>query len=289
MKTISRDAVMLSHSRPVRIHPFSNHGGYPAHGHEFHEICLITGGSALHRSTDGDKPLKKGSVIVTAPGQIHAFVRPRSLCGVNVYYLAPWLLSEPMVSAEQRLVLLFMGTLLFPEKHSDSANVFKLSSQTLDKCIALMDAISSEQDSGAASLFAVKLLFLQFLHMLSREAGEPSGGVFANARLEVLCVLKEVERCVRENAVFSVGETALKAHCSTGHLHRIFTGVCGTPPMAYYQRRRMQHAADLILNPDISLTEVAHRIGCADSAHFSRTFRRQIGMSPREYRAKYLH
>lgn len=287
MRTISRESVKLGHFRPVRVHPFSNHGGYPAHGHEFHEICLITGGTALHCSTDSERLLHKGSVIVIAPGQIHGFLQPRNLCGVNSYYLAPWLLSEPMVSSEQRLVQLFLGTLLFPEKQSAAASVFELSASTCNSAVSLLGQIVAEYKAAVPSLFAIKLLFLKFLHELSREVGEPSDGIFANARMEVITVIEEVERCVRENSAFCVETIARCVPCSTGHLHRIFTQTCGASPMAYYQRRRMQHAANLILNSNTSMTEIAHRIGCADSAHFSRAFRKQTGMSPREYRAKH--
>lgn len=287
MRTISRDAVKLGHGCPVRVHPFSNHGGYPAHDHEFHEICLITRGRAEHDSLDGGRMLRKGSVVVTAPGQVHGFARPRGLCGVNVYYLAPWLLSEPMVIHERRLVLLFLGAALFPGKEWRAAVTFELSSHACARAQALLQEISAEYEAAGPSLFAIKLLFLKFLHELSREAGEPRGGTLMHSRPEVWGTIRRIEHCVQENRRFSVAELERAAGCSAGHLHRLFHESTGSSPMAYYQRRRMQHAANLILNPRYSLTEVAYLVGCADSAHFSRCFRRQMKISPREYRRKH--
>ncbi len=49
------------------------------------------------------------------------------------------------------------------------------------------------------------------------------------------------------------------------------------------RRRRIQFACQQIGARDIALTEIAQEAGFADHAHFSRTFRHYIGMTPSEY------
>lgn len=51
---------------------------------------------------------------------------------------------------------------------------------------------------------------------------------------------------------------------------------------------RFQAAAGLMSDPDVKLVEIAHDLGYADQAHFTRAFRRIAGMSPREYRRRQL-
>jgi AraC-like DNA-binding protein len=56
-------------------------------------------------------------------------------------------------------------------------------------------------------------------------------------------------------------------------------------------QQRLEKAAERLSDPvnrHISLSEVAFRCGFADQAHFSRRFRDQFGVSPREYRSAVL-
>ena len=51
---------------------------------------------------------------------------------------------------------------------------------------------------------------------------------------------------------------------------------------------RYQTAARLLGDADIRITDVAMDLGYADSAHFTRAFKRWAGMTPREYRSHEL-
>ena len=42
-----------------------------------------------------------------------------------------------------------------------------------------------------------------------------------------------------------------------------------------------------LLNPDCSITEVAHALGYCDSAHFTHMFKKHQGITPIAYRNRY--
>ncbi|EIP97948.1 transcriptional regulator containing an amidase domain and an AraC-type DNA-binding HTH domain [Opitutaceae bacterium TAV1] len=286
-KTIRQDSVQLSHRRPVRIHPFSNHGDYPLHDHEFYEICLILRGRAEHLSDDGVCPLRRGSVVIMPPGRVHGLRKPAGLNGVNIYYLAPWLLGDPMLLRQRPLALLFLGKTLFPAGTVRTPILFEVSSPALTRLERMMEEITAEYAHPFASLFSVRLLFLRFLHELSREYEIRHGGSGIPFHEEVWAAILLIEQCVQQNRRFRVSDLARQIGCSAGHLHRLFCGATGAGPMEYFQARRMQHAARLVLDPELNLTEVAYQVGCADSAHFSRCFRRHMGMTPRDYKRNF--
>jgi AraC-like DNA-binding protein len=52
--------------------------------------------------------------------------------------------------------------------------------------------------------------------------------------------------------------------------------------------RRIVRAGHLLLLPDISVAEVGYQVGVESPAQFSRTFRRVKGLTPKDYRRKYL-
>jgi signal transduction histidine kinase/CheY-like chemotaxis protein len=56
-------------------------------------------------------------------------------------------------------------------------------------------------------------------------------------------------------------------------------------PVTYLRRYRIRRACELLETTDYSITQVAYEVGFTESAHFTRTFRRVVGMTPRAYRS----
>ncbi len=54
-------------------------------------------------------------------------------------------------------------------------------------------------------------------------------------------------------------------------------------------RARFRVAGRLLKNHGMSVTEISHRLGYSDVAHFSRAFRRIAGVNLLVYRQKFMH
>ncbi len=65
---------------------------------------------------------------------------------------------------------------------------------------------------------------------------------------------------------------------------RRFKAATGDSPQAYLQRIRVEAAKDLLRETNISLSEVAYRVGYADPGSFTHIFRQLTGESPRDFR-----
>lgn len=66
------------------------------------------------------------------------------------------------------------------------------------------------------------------------------------------------------------------------HLLRAFRAETGLPPHAYLLHARIGRARSLIAR-GMSALEVAFETGFADQAHFTRTFKRLVGLTPGHY------
>ena len=83
-------------------------------------------------------------------------------------------------------------------------------------------------------------------------------------------------------------EIAAAADISVRHLHRLFSNTGSTLGNSI-RARRLEQCRNDFANPRLrskTITEIAFYWGFSDSAHFSRSFRRQFGISPRMFRAQ---
>ena len=76
---------------------------------------------------------------------------------------------------------------------------------------------------------------------------------------------------------------------SYSRFRRIFSEELDCPPARYLTRARMRHAALELKRCEDSLAAVAHRIGMTDPYHFSRLFKRHMGVPPDNFRRRQKH
>src|SRR5436309_15589728 len=73
---------------------------------------------------------------------------------------------------------------------------------------------------------------------------------------------------------------------SEAHFARSFKDAFGVPPHRYLLTRRIERAAALLRDTDLSITEIAFQTGWESLGTFGRTFRDVTGKSPGAIRAR---
>lgn len=71
---------------------------------------------------------------------------------------------------------------------------------------------------------------------------------------------------------------------SVPHFHRIFTACVGENAATYVRRVRLERAGRKLRMGAVDITEVALAAGYNTHAAFSKAFKQQYGLSPREFR-----
>jgi len=104
---------------------------------------------------------------------------------------------------------------------------------------------------------------------------------------ELLRLLAVVNARLSEDV--SLPAVAEWAHRSRFDLHRRFRRVVGETPKVYTTRVRLARAAADLVASDRRVAAIAGRHGFGSHEVFTRTFTRQFGRSPRDYRARGLH
>jgi AraC-like DNA-binding protein len=107
-----------------------------------------------------------------------------------------------------------------------------------------------------------------------RPGGDPAAG---GVRAEVERAASYLAGQARRNP--SLDETARHAGLSPFHLHRLFAARFGLAPHAFVMRQRLRLAL-AALEAGQSVAQAAALAGFADQSHFTRQFRRAVGVTP---------
>ena len=94
-----------------------------------------------------------------------------------------------------------------------------------------------------------------------------------------------VETHFREPAL-SINRMAEDLHFTPAYLCQIFKNETGITINTYINTFRIGKAKDLLLTKDARLYEISYCVGYNDPNYFSRQFKRQVGMTPSEYRER---
>lgn len=87
-------------------------------------------------------------------------------------------------------------------------------------------------------------------------------------------------------APWTVAELARRVRVSRASFASRFRAGVGRPPMAYLTRWRLTLAGDLLLDPDLTVAAVARAVGYDNPYAFSTAFKREVGVSPSEFRKR---
>jgi AraC-like DNA-binding protein len=89
-----------------------------------------------------------------------------------------------------------------------------------------------------------------------------------------------------ENKI-TLEDIAQKVGYSPSHFSNLFLKKTTYPPMEYYHHLKLQRAASYLQFSDLKIKEIAFRLGYFDPFHFSKSFTKEMNLSPKDYRNKY--
>jgi len=86
---------------------------------------------------------------------------------------------------------------------------------------------------------------------------------------------------------YNVDILCTEAGISRAHLHRKMKDITGIPISEFIRNIRMEQAARLLRGQKVNISQVAYSVGYSSLPYFSAVFRKQYGISPREYVAQH--
>ncbi len=146
-----------------------------------------------------------------------------------------------------------------------------------------------EHAAGVGSTFidAVSLALTSLLISLS-SARRPSSPTATKplAKWRLRRTLEYLEARLREP--ICLNDLSAVAGLSRLRFAAQFRSAVGQAPYGYIVKRRVEEAQRLLLDPSWTIASVANEMGFADQAHFTRSFKKIVGMTPARWRVSVL-
>jgi AraC-like DNA-binding protein len=138
--------------------------------------------------------------------------------------------------------------------------------------------LSNAQHESVIQLLSI---FAQHLSMVSNQILVQQ----LNAEPPVITRAKDFIR-QHQTEDLSLGQVAKAVNTSTFYFCKMFKKVTGLNFTDYLSRIRIENAKNLLLNPNLRISEIAYEVGFQSLTHFNRVFKRIVGQSPTEYRGQ---
>jgi len=124
------------------------------------------------------------------------------------------------------------------------------------------------------------------LQKLERELLATKKELFTNQQMRPIDIIESVKAYLRQNygQSISFSKIASQYGFSPAYLAKIFKEHTGTSPGKHLKEYRINIAKKLLMDSDLSVKEIAVRVGFDDQFLFSKNFKSMIGVSPLQFR-----
>jgi AraC-like DNA-binding protein len=156
--------------------------------------------------------------------------------------------------------------------------------ERLSVLVRLVGEEASERRSGR-DLVLSRLVEVLLVEALRLEPGDdaPSGLLRGLADPRIAPAIRQMHSQLAR--AWTVDQLSQTAAVSRSAFFERFTRIVGVAPMEYLLAWRMAVAKDLLRREDLSVGEVAERVGYGSASTFSSAFSRHVGQPPRRYAA----
>lgn len=170
----------------------------------------------------------------------------------------------------------------------------RLKSKVSEEGLPLINAVSDRMNAALQSLVAhiesgdlhqilltAKTLELIFLDV-NQNSAESQESKTSTFRPEDIQKLENAKAIIRDNlkAPYSLIELAHKVGLNDFKLKKGFREVFGTTVFGHLADLRMQEAKRLLIIGNVTIAEVAHRVGFKNPHHFTAAFKKKFGHVP---------
>lgn len=223
-------------------------------GIDMHFIGKLVRGTALISTLDGDE-------LFLCEGDV--FYLPMGL-----RYHSYWYGTE---DAERAIEWDSYGFKYIPCATNKKYKLQKISVSEHD--MSLLESIDKNTNPTTAHIGYLYLFLGNIIRQMEALSSDPREALFERAKAYI-----------SENPEFHVSDLARHCNMSESGIYAFFKSYANTTPIELKNRIQAERAAELLSSTDLSVEEIADRLGFCSSAYFRKIFKARFGKTPSELR-----
>jgi len=271
------ETVEFEENLTVHLYKNDEYEHYPPHWHNAIEITMPLENWYTYRVNGIEYELNEFDLILVPPGELHEITAPQTgkrfifLCDFSFFYN-----NSPFTPL---LPLLTSVTVI----RNDSSDIHsRVSSLFQEMCheFTLGDVL---MEPAVYSKLLQILLLIQRQNLVSSDLF--SGSPFSKQKEYVEKMLK-VTRYINDHYRhdISLDDLSAIAGYSKFHFSRIFKQYTGMTHTDYLNQVRIKVAENMMMNPSITITEIAMNSGFNSITTFNRTFKKLKNHTPSKFK-----
>ena len=245
----------------------------------FQDFYWVGLGIGRQLSDDRSEPVRPGDLLAV-PGDNSAVEVDRGFSGYKIQVTAEALKefeSDSLFAALRPFLQYLENRILHLHfAAADRCEIEWLLSQMMR---------AEDQHDEEISLTLLRLLFGQFLLGCYRNwqtGSREFKGISRNGEDVIRVLQRYIDDHLSES--FGLAQLAQKAGYAPSYLSSLFTKATGQGLTEYICESRITRAQELLSRTNLQVNQVCYDIGFRDLAHFNRTFKKMVGVTPRQYR-----
>ena len=262
-----------------RLYDNNEYEEYPDHWHTALEIIMPLKNTYTVTVESDPYTLEVGDILIISSGVIHSMA---PIEGERIIFQPDYHLLHQIHEADAVLTILSPVRLITPKTDPDIYDELRS---------LIMDIKEEYFGTNFLSEAVIYEKMLHFFVLIGRKyyGNSTSFDVTRNKQKEYMEKFMSICNYINEHCTdnLTLEETARMAGFSKFHFTRLFKQFSGLSFYKYVNKKRIERAEQLLINPSISVTEAALQSGFSSLSAFIRMFKLMKGCTPTEFRDLY--
>lgn len=257
------------------------HNLHRPHRHSFYHLVFFTKGKGTHTIDFEKFPVKPFQIYFMIPGQVHSWHFDGDVDGYIIHF------NESLINS-------FLHSEHYLERFSffkgdASTGVCQIPAIQHDTVLALFESMLTElKESKENALDIIRIRLLELFITVDRSCKKNLSKVIAPQKLTLLRSFQQlIDKYYR--TIKLPKEYADLLYITPNHLNALCTELLGKTAGDLIRNRVLLEAKRLLTNADMTITEIAYDLNFQDNSYFNRFFKKNVGMTPDEFRKQFLH
>ena len=248
------------------------------HRHSFYHLVLFTAGTGTHEIDFKKFVAEPGQIYFMVPGQVHTWNFKKNIDGYIINFSDRFFQSLLLDPAYLERFSFFSGiaedeVLLLPGKNKENA-------------ILLFEQVLLEyeqKETGYKDM--IRFLMLELFVSISRTTSDPA---LKKQPKQNHLLLKNFQKLINKHFtdLKLPKEYADLLYVTPNHLNALSKDLVGKSAGELIRDRVLLEAKRLLINAELSVSEIAYRLNFTDNSYFTKFFKKQTGTTPEMFKKR---